>query len=106
VKTPNFENGQVILEPSGFILEASDEFCDWVGQSISKIKGQSFWQIMVSMEKEWGALIPKIEEKENVKYFLPLGIGDKSSIGIHITLQEIPQTKDFDSLYNYWLSST
>ncbi len=73
MKTPNFENGQIILEPDGSILEASEEFCDWVGQSISKIKGQSFWQTMVSMEKEWGELIPKIEEKQNAKYFLPLG---------------------------------
>ena len=89
----NFENGQIILEPSGLILEASEEFCDWVGQSISKIKGQSFWQVMVSIEKEWGDLIPKIEEKENAKYFLPLGISDKSSIGIHITYNKYPKLK-------------
>ena len=93
MKTPNFENGQIILEPSGVILEASDEFCDWVGQSISKIKGQSFWQIMVSMEKEWGKLIPKVEKKQNVKYFLPLGIGNESSIGIHITHKKYPKLK-------------
>ena len=80
MKTPNFENGQIILEPNGLILEASDEFCDWVGQSMSKIKGQSFWQIMVSMEKEWGALIPKIEEKENVKYFLPWELVTKAQL--------------------------
>jgi len=93
MKTPNFENGQIILEPDGSILEASEEFCDWVGQSISKIKGQSFWQTMVSMEKEWGELIPKIEEKQNAKYFLPLGIGDKSSIGIHVTHKNYPKLK-------------
>ncbi len=93
MKIPHFENGQIILAANGFILEASDEFCDWVGQSITKIKGQSFWQIMISMEKEWEFLIPKVEVKQKAKYFLPLGKGDRNSIGIHITYQKYPKLK-------------
>ncbi len=93
MKIPHFENGQIILAANGFILEASDEFCDWVGQPITKIKGQSFWQIMISMEKEWEFLIPKVEVKQKAKYFLPLGKGDRNSIGIHITYQKYPKLK-------------
>lgn len=93
MKTPHFENGQIILEPNGSILEASEEFCDWVGQPVAKIKGYSFWQIMTSMEKRWRSLIPKVENKEKAKYFLPLGVGDRSSIGIHITYQKYPKLK-------------
>ena len=58
MKAPHFENCQVILEPNGSIIEASEEFCDWLGQSLSKISGQSFRNLMISMEKEWEPCIP------------------------------------------------
>ena len=83
MKAPHFENCQVILEPNGSIIEASEEFCDWLGQSLSKISGQSFRNLMISMEKEWEPCIPSKELKKHSKYFLPLGLGDRSSLGIH-----------------------
>ena len=93
MKVPHFENCQVILEPMGSIIEASEEFCDWVGQSLAKMSGQSFRNLMISMEQEWEALIPKLEHKKHAKYFLPLGMGDRSSLGIHITYQNYPHSK-------------
>ena len=53
MKVPHFENCQVILEPNGSIMEASEEFCDWMGQSLSKISGHQFRNLMISMEQEW-----------------------------------------------------
>ena len=90
MKVPHFENCQVILDPNGSIIEASEEFCDWLGQSLSKISGQPFRNLMISMEQEWENFIPNIEQKKHAKYFLPLGIGDRSSLGIHITYQNYP----------------
>ena len=93
MKVPHFENCQVILEPRGSIIEASEEFCDWVGQSLAKMSGQPFRNLMISMEQEWEALIPKLEQKKHAKYFLPFGMGDRSSLGIHITYQNYPALK-------------
>ena len=90
MKVPHFENCQVILDPNGSIIEASEEFCDWLGQSLSKISGQPFRNLMISVEQEWENFIPNIEQKKHAKYFLPLGIGDRSSLGIHITFQNYP----------------
>ena len=93
MKAPHFENCQIILEPNDTIIEASEEFCDWVGQSLSKISGQNFWQLMISMEKDWHNFLPKAEKKKQAKYFLPLGIGEQSSIGIHMTYKKYPKLK-------------
>ena len=92
MKTPNFENGQIILEPNGLILEASDEFCDWVGQSMSKIKGAILLADHGFYGKRMEHSFLKLK-KRKIKYFLPLGIGDKSSIGIHITHKKYPKLK-------------
>ena len=93
MKVPHFENCQVILEPNGSIMEASEEFCDWMGQSLSKISGHQFRNLMISMEQEWESFIPKEEQKKHAKYFLPLNVGDRSSLGIHITFQKYPRLK-------------
>ena len=69
MKVPHFENCQVILEPMGSIIEASEEFCDWVGQSLAKMSGQSFRNLMISMEQEWEALIPKLKQKNTQSTF-------------------------------------
>jgi len=94
MKTPYFENCQVALYPNGSIFEASKEFCDWIGLSSSKVKGQSFRQLMIGVEKEWKSFLPTKNTSNDEKYFLPLATSDKSSsIGIHITHQYYQELK-------------
>ena len=99
MKVPHFENCQVILEPKGSIIEASEEFCDWVGQSLAKMSGQSFRNLMISMEQEWEDLIPKLEQKTR-KVLSSIRYGRPKLARHTYHLPKLPLTQNFYSL-NY-----
>ena len=85
----NFENGQIILEPNGLILEASDEF--YTRGTIHVENRGNFGRSWFLWKKN-GSTILKLKKRKtlNTSY---LGIGDKSSIGIHITHKKYPKLK-------------
>jgi len=85
MKAPGFENCQVGIDKKGNIVQASDSFCIWVGSTLNEIKGQSFRNLMISLEKSWEVALPDNFHQENFECYLPLSpLESKSSLGIFV----------------------
>ena len=85
MKAPNFENCQIAICKSGKILNSTDSFCRWVGNSPNEIKNQSFRELMISLEKSWANFIGSDFFLHSFETYLPLSPEEsKSSLGVFL----------------------
>ncbi len=85
MKAPGFENCQVGIDSKGFILQASNSFCVWVGSTLHEIRGHSFRDLMISLEKSWETILPDSFHSHPLECYLPLSpMESRSSLGIFL----------------------
>jgi len=59
------EGGLALLSPSGRILEINEPFCSWLEKAPGDLIGQSFWETLAPLCREWSEALERMSRRES-----------------------------------------